>query len=81
VVGPPSATSGGGFFISFNMKITLGLIIPLVERFLEKYPQYQGSLLFVQLGAPSRTHIKRYQDFLAEMAEAECVNWRFQSGE
>lgn len=49
-----------------------------IERFLEKYPEYQGEFTYVQIGAPSRTHIKRYHDFLAEVdAEAERVNWRF----
>jgi trehalose-6-phosphate synthase len=49
-----------------------------VERFLDKYPRYHGKFSFVQIGAPSRTHIKRYHDFLAEVeAEAERINWRF----
>ena len=52
-----------------------------IERFLEKYPSYQGKLTFAQIGAPSRTHIKRYHDLLAEVeAEAERINWRFQLG-
>ena len=52
-----------------------------IERFLEKYPSYQGKFTFVQIGAPSRTHIKRYHDLLAEVeAEAERINWRFQTG-
>ncbi len=52
-----------------------------IERFLEKYPTYQGKFTFAQIGAPSRTHIKRYHDLLAEVeAEAERINWRFQSG-
>jgi trehalose 6-phosphate synthase len=52
-----------------------------IERFLEKYPGYQGQFTFVQIGAPSRTHIKRYHDLMAEVeAEAERINWRFQSG-
>jgi trehalose 6-phosphate synthase len=51
-----------------------------IERFLEKYSSYQGQFTFVQIGAPSRTHIKRYHDLLAEVeAEAERINWRFQS--
>ena len=50
-----------------------------LERFFEKYPQYQGKFTFVQIGAPSRTHIKRYHDLQAEVeAEAERINWRFQ---
>jgi len=52
-----------------------------IERFLEKYPSYQGKFTFVQIGAPSRTHIKRYHDLMAEVeAEAERINWRFQGG-
>jgi len=51
-----------------------------IERFLEKYPRYQGVFTFVQIGAPSRTHIKRYHDLQAEVeAEAERINWRFRS--
>ena len=38
-----------------------------IERFLEKYPAYRGQFTFVQIGAPSRTHIKRYQELLAEV--------------
>jgi trehalose-6-phosphate synthase len=53
-----------------------------VERFLEKYPHYQKQFVFVQLGAPSRTHIKRYSDFLSEVhAEVERVNWKLKSGD
>jgi trehalose 6-phosphate synthase len=52
-----------------------------IERFLEKYSSYQGKFTFVQIGAPSRTHIKRYHDLFAEVeAEADRINWRFQSG-
>ena len=51
-----------------------------MERLLEKYPAYQGVFTFVQIGAPSRTHIKRYHDLQAEIeAEADRINWRFQS--
>ncbi|MFZ0861351.1 MAG: trehalose-6-phosphate synthase [Candidatus Sulfotelmatobacter sp.] len=50
-----------------------------VERFLEKYPRYQGQFTFVQIGAPSRSHLKRYHDLEAEIeAEAARINWRFQ---
>jgi len=51
-----------------------------VERFLEKYAAYQGDFTFVELGAPSRTHIKRYHDLVAEVeAESDRINWRFQT--
>ncbi len=52
-----------------------------IERLLEKYPAYQKKFSFVQIGAPSRTHIKRYHDLLGEVeAEADRINWRFQNG-
>lgn len=52
-----------------------------IERFLEKYPKYQGQFTFIQIGAPSRTHIKRYQDLMSEVeSEAERINWRFHTG-
>jgi alpha,alpha-trehalose-phosphate synthase [UDP-forming] len=52
-----------------------------IERLLEKYPAYRGKFAFVQIGAPSRTHIKRYHDLLGEVeAEADRINWRFQNG-
>src|SRR5579863_2729169 len=51
-----------------------------IERLLEKYPTYREKFTFLQIGAPSRTHIKRYHDLLAEVeAEAERINWRFQT--
>jgi trehalose-6-phosphate synthase len=52
-----------------------------IERLLEKYPSYREKFTFLQIGAPSRTHIKRYHDLLAEVeSEAERINWRFQTG-
>jgi trehalose-6-phosphate synthase len=52
-----------------------------VESFLERYPNYQGKFTFFQLGAPTRTHIKRYADFQAEVeAEANRINARFKRG-
>jgi len=52
-----------------------------IERFLEKYPKYREKFTFIQIGSPSRTHLKRYHDLLAEVeAEAERINWRFQTG-
>ncbi|MGH9405014.1 MAG: alpha,alpha-trehalose-phosphate synthase (UDP-forming) [Terriglobia bacterium] len=51
-----------------------------IERFLEKYPSFRGQFTFVQIGAPSREHIKRYHDLLADVEqEADRINWRFQS--
>ena len=51
-----------------------------IERFLELNPVFQQRFTFVQIGAPSRTDIERYKNFLAEVsAEAERVNARFQT--
>jgi trehalose-6-phosphate synthase len=53
-----------------------------IERMIEKYPVYHGKFTFLQIGAPSRTHIKRYHDLLADVeAEADRINWRFQTGQ
>jgi alpha,alpha-trehalose-phosphate synthase [UDP-forming] len=52
-----------------------------IERFLEVHPEYRGRFSFVQIGAPSRTEILRYRQFLEEVsAEADRINARFQSG-
>ena len=52
-----------------------------VELFLERFPRYQGKFTFVQIGAPSRTSIKRYHDFQSEVeAEANRINRRLQRG-
>jgi trehalose 6-phosphate synthase len=52
-----------------------------IERFLEQYPAYQRRFSLVQIGAPSRTDIVRYKNFLEEVsAEAERINSKFHSG-
>jgi trehalose 6-phosphate synthase len=51
-----------------------------LERFFELNPAYQQRFTFVQIGAPSRTDIERYKNFLDEVsAEAERINARFQT--
>jgi trehalose 6-phosphate synthase len=52
-----------------------------IERFIEMNPAYHRRFTFVQIGAPSRTDIPRYQQFLDEVtAETDRINSRFQSG-
>src|SRR5437667_6678577 len=52
-----------------------------IERFIESHPGYQNRFTFVQIGAPSRTHIERYHHFLDEVvAEAARINARFPAG-
>jgi len=52
-----------------------------VERFLDLNPGYQRRFSLVQIGAPSRTDIVRYKNFLDEVsAEADRINAPFQTG-
>jgi len=52
-----------------------------IERFLDDSPAYKNRFSFIQIGAPSRTDIPRYRQFLEEVtAEAERINARFQAG-
>jgi trehalose 6-phosphate synthase len=51
-----------------------------IERFLEKYPEFIEKFTFIELGAPSRDHIRRYRELMAEIEETvETINWRFQT--
>ncbi len=53
-----------------------------IDRFIEKYPKYKGKFVFIQLAAPSRTHIKRYHDLMGEIDElAEKINWKYMNEE
>ena len=40
-----------------------------LERFFERYPAYRGRVVFVQVAAPSRSRIQRYQDLQLEVEE------------
>ena len=58
---------------------TKGIIerVSAIDRFLEKCPAYKKKLVFIQLAAPSRTHIKRYHDLMGEIDElVEKINWK-----
>ncbi|MEW6557353.1 MAG: trehalose-6-phosphate synthase [Elusimicrobiota bacterium] len=62
---------------------TKGIIekIRAVDRFLEKYPQYQKKFVFFQKGALSRLHIKTYKNLINEIQSvAEEVNWKYHTG-
>jgi trehalose 6-phosphate synthase len=51
-----------------------------IERFLEKYPEFIETFTFVELGAPSRDHIRKYRELMMEAEEiVDKVNWRFQT--
>lgn len=63
---------------------TKGLLerVQAVDRFIEKNPQYKNKFVFIQLAAPSRTHIKRYHDLMNEIDElVEKKNWKYSEGE
>jgi len=52
-----------------------------IEHFFELHPSYQRNFTFIQIGAPSRTNIERYQTLLDDVTrEAERINTRFQAG-
>lgn len=52
-----------------------------IDRFFEKYPHYRKKVVFVQLAAPSRVHIKRYHDLISEIDElVEKKNWKHADG-
>ncbi|MBF0122712.1 MAG: trehalose-6-phosphate synthase [Candidatus Omnitrophica bacterium] len=60
----------------------IGERILAIDRFLEKNPEYKKKFVFVQIGAPSRTHIKRYHDLGGEIDElVEKVNWKHSDGD
>jgi trehalose-6-phosphate synthase len=51
-----------------------------VERFLDKYPDYQGKFTLVQLGAVSRALLKTYSDTVnAVETEINRINWKFKA--
>ena len=63
-----------------RLDYTKGLIerFKAVEVFLEKNPAYREQFTLIQIGAPSRTRIRRYLDLAAEVEnEAERINTRF----
>lgn len=67
-------------YIAFGvdrMDYTKGILerLKAVEIFLRKYPQYQERFTFVQIAAPSRSKIKKYQDFTQDVKqEVERIN-------
>jgi trehalose 6-phosphate synthase len=50
------------------------------ERLLYRYPQWQGKVTLLQVGAPSRDHLQRYQDLSAEVESCvQAINERYGS--
>jgi trehalose 6-phosphate synthase len=47
-----------------------------VDRLLTDHPEWKGQFHFVQVGAPSRTHLPAYRDLTDEVQDlAERINW------
>ncbi|MBA2226703.1 MAG: trehalose-6-phosphate synthase [Thermogemmata sp.] len=47
-----------------------------LDRLLGKHPQLRGTFHFLQVGAPSRTHLPAYRDLTEEVQElADRINW------
>lgn len=52
--------------------------IRALDLFLEKHEEWHGRFIFVQVAAPSRTHIPEYQAVEAEIEGlVERINWRW----
>ncbi len=52
-----------------------------IEEMMEQYPQYRGRLTFVQIGAPSRMHVRSYRELFEEVGrEAERINQKWKRG-
>lgn len=52
-----------------------------IDRFLEKYPEYQKKFVFLQLGTPSKVHIEEYKrvgDQIDSLVEE--INWKYKVG-
>ena len=48
-----------------------------IDRFLERYPEYKGKFVFVQMGRLSRMHIPAYKNLNDEInALVEEINWK-----
>jgi alpha,alpha-trehalose-phosphate synthase [UDP-forming] len=63
-----------------RLDYTKGIVhrLEAIERFLEKYPEYQGRFGFVQIAVPGRTQIEDYRRVKAQVESAvERINARF----
>lgn len=76
----------GPEFIGFGMDrfdYTKGIPERLraIDRFLEKYPEYKGRLVYIQVGAISRIHISAYKKLHEEIDTlVEEINWKHTQG-
>ncbi len=49
-----------------------------IDRLFELHPEHRERLVFAQIGVPSRTHIRQYQDIDDEIDDlVETINWKW----
>lgn len=52
-----------------------------IDRLLEKYPQYQERVVYIQAGVPSRVQLTAYQEMNEEIDNlVESINWKYSTG-
>lgn len=52
--------------------------INAIDVYLDKNPEQRGKFVFIQIGAPSRTHIKSYHDLISDIdASVDKINWKY----
>lgn len=63
-----------------RLDYTKGIVERLmaIDRFLEKYPEYQGRFVFLQNGVLSRIHIDQYKALNEKISTlVEKINWKY----
>jgi trehalose 6-phosphate synthase len=51
-----------------------------IDRFLEKYPEFQGRFVYIQIGSLSRIHLETYKRLNDEINSlVERINWKYSS--
>lgn len=51
-----------------------------IDRFLEKYPEYQGRFVYIQIGSLSRIHLDTYKKLNDDINSlVEHINWKYSS--
>ncbi|MBI4341945.1 MAG: trehalose-6-phosphate synthase, partial [Candidatus Omnitrophica bacterium] len=51
-----------------------------IDRFLERHPEFQRKMVFVEIGVPSRVHIPAYQQVNDEIDQlVEAINWKYRT--
>jgi trehalose 6-phosphate synthase len=51
-----------------------------IDRFLEKYPEFQGRFVYIQIGSLSRIHLDTYKKLNDDInSVVERINWKYSS--